>query len=160
MTYLDLAIQIISIDEGFRDSPYYCTSGYPTIGYGFRISGLGRHDPLPVDMRVSLRDADSKLRDLVEATAQTISNNPDISRAFDRANDVRKAVILSVAHQLGVYGLLKFKRFLSAMDSGNYQEAGKQLLNSLAAQQTPNRWARNAAMVVSGVLQSYYGRTN
>lgn len=158
--YLNLAVQIISIDEGFRDHPYYCTAGYPTIGYGFRIAGLGRHDPLPVGMRMSLRDADTKLRDLVDSNAKTISANPDIASAFDRSSDVRKAVMLSIAHQLGMYGLLKFKKFLTAMSVGSYQDAASQLINSLAARQTPNRWGRNAAMVESGELHGYYGRAS
>lgn len=154
-TLNELAFKIIDKDEGFREKPYYCSEGYPTIGHGFRISGLGRHDPLP-DIKMSLSESTGKLNKMLENYQSTLSGNPDLSRAYNPANDVRKAVMLSMYHQLGVYGLLKFKKFLAAMASQDYKEAAKQCLESIAARQTPKRWKRNAQMIESGELHAYY----
>ena len=156
MNAVDLAIKIISLDEGFRDDPYYCSEGCPTIGYGFRIEGTGKHDPLPVGVHMSRVEADVKLRKLVQGNEKTLSTNPDLARAYTKANDAQKAVMLSIAHQIGLYGLMKFKKFLAAMASRDFKEASNQLLDSLAARQTPQRWKRNAVMIERGVLHAYY----
>lgn len=156
MTHIELAVKIIVLDEGFRSEPYYCSEGFPTIGYGFRIDGTDRHDPLPAGLRMTRPEADKKLLFFVNAREKVLSSNPDISAAFLKSNDVRKAVMLSIVHQLGLYGLLKFKKYLGAMARGEYAEAGKQLLDSLAARQTPKRWGRNALMTETGLLHKYY----
>lgn len=117
MQVIDLAVKIISLDEGFRDDPYYCSEGYPTIGYGFRIEGTGKHDPLPAGMHISRVEADVKLRNMIQQCEKTISSNPDLNPAFAKCNDYQKAVVLSIAHQIGIYGLLKFKKIFGGLEN-------------------------------------------
>jgi lysozyme len=61
-----------------------------------------------------------------------------------------------MAHQIGIYGILKFKNMLSALYRADYNEAANQMLDSLAARQTPARWKRNAEQMRTGELNSYY----
>ncbi len=152
---IDIAMNILEKDEGYEPEPYYCTERYPTIGHGFRIDGTKQHDQLP-KMHMSYDESLNKLRAMLLAYDTKLQVNPDLAKAYEKANDIRKAVMLSMVHQLNVYGLLKFKKFISAMASQNYPEAAKQCLDSLAAKQTPNRWKRNSAMIESGELHSYY----
>lgn len=153
---IDLAALILEKDEGFEPEPYYCTEKYPTIGHGFRIPGTGRYDPLPKGMVMDYSESLAKLRKMLATYDTTLQSNKDISKAYSLASDVRKAVMLSMVHQLGIYGVLKFKKFITAMAEQNYPGAAKQALDSLAARQTPNRWKRNAAMIESGNLHDYY----
>lgn len=153
---IDLAMRIQELDEGFEPEPYYCSEGYPTIGHGFRIEGTSQHDPLPSGITITLKDS------LAELHAKTIANDTKLQfhdetkTAYENANDVQKAVMLSMVHQLGFYGFLKFKKFLSASRNRDWSKAAKEALDSVAAKQAPKRWARNAAMIESGDLHHYY----
>lgn len=153
---LDMAAVILEQDEGFEPEPYYCSENYPTIGHGFRISGTNRHDPLPKNMSMTHPESLAKLRAMLVTYDATLRSNKDTCRAYELASDTRKAVMLSMVHQLGMYGVLKFKKFIAAMASKDYEEAAKQCLDSIAAKQTPNRWKRNASMIESGNLHAYY----
>lgn len=59
-------------------------------------------------------------------------------------SEPRLGVLLNMSFQMGVEGLLKFKTTLSLVKEGKYEEASKQMLNSLWAKQTPERAKRLA----------------
>lgn len=71
-------------------------------------------------------------------------------------NDARKAIMLSIVYQIGIYGALKFKKMLAAMESADFGRAADEMLNSLAARQTPVRWKRNAEQMRTGETCDYY----
>jgi lysozyme len=148
-----LAVRILVKEEGFREKPYYDTESIPTYGYGFVCAN--KYDPLP-DISITQEDAIKRLLDLVEGNEKTMTNNPDLYRAYQPCNDNQKAILLSMAHQIGIYGILKFKNMLSALYRADYNEAANQMLDSLAARQTPARWKRNAEQMRTGELNSYY----
>jgi len=152
---IDIAMNILEKDEGYEPEPYYDHLKFPTIGHGFRVDGTAQHDPLP-KIHMSYDESLNKLRAMLLAYDTKLQINSDLAKAYDKACDIRKAIMLSMVHQLGIYGLLKFKKFIAAMAPQDYKEAAKQCLDSLAAKQTPNRWKRNAAMIESGDLHSYY----
>jgi len=153
---IDLAMRIQELDEGFDPEPYYCTENYPTIGHGFRIEGTKQHDPLPVGMSITLKESLAKLHAKTIANDTKLQIHDETKTAYENANDLQKAVMLSMVHQLGFYGLLKFKKFLAAARNKNWKEASRHALDYVAAKQAPKRWARNAAMIESGELHSYY----
>ena len=45
MNFIEMCLLIIKSEEGFRVKPYYCTEGYPTIGYGRVIGAKGSELP-------------------------------------------------------------------------------------------------------------------
>ena len=49
-----------------------------------------------------------------------------------------------MAYQMGVSGVMNFKKMLSALVSGNYQLASQEALDSMWATQTPERAMRIA----------------
>lgn len=57
-------------------------------------------------------------------------------------SDARRGVILSMAFQMGVDGLLGFKNTLEAIRTGQYDRAAAGMLNSMWAKQTPERAKR------------------
>lgn len=154
MSAVDEAIKILEIDEGFSETPYYDTKGIPTYGHGF-VCGK-KNEMLP---KISISEGNSirRLRGLVEANEKTFIGNPDLFRAYKNCNDVQKAVLLSMAHQLGIYGVILFKGMLNAIAKKDFELAAKECLDSKAARtDAPKRFRRNAEMLRTGVLHDYY----
>lgn len=153
---IDLAMQIMEKDEGFEPKPYYCSQKFPTIGHGFRIEGTKQHDPLPENMSISYKDSLSKLHAMTIACDTKLQVHDETKTAYSNASDLQKAVMLSMVHQVGFYGFLKFKKFLAAARIKDWDKAAHECLDSTAAKQAPNRWKRNASMIESGDLHAYY----
>lgn len=150
---IEISGRMLKKEEGFRAKPYYCSENFVTIGYGQKIGE--KFEPLP-DIETTEPEAYKKLVGMNEANEKTYLNNPDIYRCYFHLNDNRKAVMLSIAYQIGIYGVLKFKKLLAALEKADYSEAANQMLDSLAARQTPSRWARNADQMRTGELNAYY----
>jgi len=160
MSAIELAMKIEEKDEGFSEKPYYDTKKIPTYGHGF-VCVVNKklcqpYDPLP-NMSITMQESLERLRGLAEVNEQTLLNNPDLSKAYNKCNDVRKATMLSMAHQLGVYGLLKFKAMLAAIAREDWDEAHDECLDSTAARlDAPARFHRNANMLRTGIMDKYY----
>ena len=63
----------------------------------------------------------------------------------------RQEVIFDLAYQMGVGGLLRFKKMWAAIESGDFETAGVELLDSRYAKQTPNRAEKNARILTGYV---------
>lgn len=144
---MQLAEQILRIEEGFRDKPYNCSEGYPTVGFG-RV--IGKKGDQLTNITVTLPDEVQHLRRRIATIDRMI---PEIITQLD---DVRAAVIVSMAYQIGVVGLRKFRFFLQAVKEENWQLASDHMLDSRWAKQTPARAERHAEMMLTGKLLKYY----
>lgn len=86
--------------------------------------------------------------------------NNDIARKSDEVfsrlpwvktlNEPRQAVVIGMAFQMGIAGLLGFKNTLRAMQEGRFADAAQGMLNSKWAQQTPERAKRLANQMERG----------
>lgn len=75
--------------------------------------------------------------------------NNDLSRVIDavssaipfyaRLSEPQKQALCNMAFQMGLFGLLKFKGMLSALESFDYERAKSEALDSKWAKQTPER---------------------
>lgn len=152
----DLMLKIIMLEEEgnvFKTKPYYCSEGYPTYGWGFKIGN--KNDPLPA-IEITREDGDKKLLSLVDTLIFSLSRNKDTSLAFDNANDARKAIMVSMCYQLGMYGFLKFKKFRQCANVKNWAGAADEMMNSLAARQAPNRFNRQSSVMRTGSAEGVY----
>jgi len=130
-------IDQVKTDEGLELKPYYCSEGKLTIGYGRNLEARG----------IRQSEADMMLKnDLKEVVADLKRRLP----FFDGLNAARKRALVNMGFQLGVPGLLKFKKMLKAVEDGDWELAEKQALASQWAQQTPNRAKKIAARLRSG----------
>lgn len=141
------ASRVIKFEEGFREKPYYCSEGYPTIGWGRVVGRKGEKLP---DIRTNVVAEEVFLQQRIYDINKQI---PDI---LEPLNDARRAILVSMAYQLGVAGLRKFKKFIQALAREDWAEAQTQMLDSLWARQTPNRAKRHAAVILSGELEGAY----
>lgn len=150
MNTLLIATEIITFEEGFRSKPYYCSEGYPTIGIGTKI---GNKSIDIKDLRLEFSGKVAKVileEKILEIDSKLASHN------FYDQNCERQAVLISMAYQLGVSGLLKFKKTLRFLDEAKYESAAKECLDSRWARQTPNRARRHAEVIRKGVLSPCY----
>jgi len=150
---IEISGRMLKKEEGFRAKPYLCSEGFPTIGYGEKIGD--KYEALP-NITTTEPEAYKKMLVMNTANEKTLLNNPDLYRCYFHLNDNRKAVMLSIVYQIGIYGLLKFKKLLAALETASYDKTADEMLNSLAARQTPKRWLRNAEQMRSGELHAYY----
>lgn len=144
-----IAEKMIASEEGYRADPYYCSEGFPTIGYGQKIGPKGAPlnqylFSLPEEVaRTWLRVHIADLTDIME-------QDSELEAAMSRCNGVRKAVLVSMAYQMGLYGLKKFKRMLNHIERGEWTDACNEGFKSRWADQTPNRAERHMDLMESG----------
>ncbi len=72
---------------------------------------------------------------------------------FKGLDEARRGVLLNMAFQLGVDGLLAFKNTLKEVQDGNYSKASEMMLLSKWATQTPERAKRLAKQMETGEWQ-------
>lgn len=147
-------VRVLELEEGYRKKAYWCSEGYPTIGFGTKLSHkkhvpLGHYDALEVDMKSA--------RSLLEARMSEYVEQLQEYDWFHEMNHSRQAIVVSMSYQLGVQGLLKFKKMIAAIEDHDWEEAANQMLDSRAARQTPNRYSRHAEVMRKGSMEGIYG---
>ena len=130
------ASQLIQKHEGFRTTMYRDSMGIPTIGVGHNL----RDKPISV-AAVNQIFAD----DLGQVKAQ-LSMYP----WFQGIGDVRQAVLLDMAFNMGINGLLKFEGMIAALGQSDFGKAADEMLDSAWAKQVATRAAEDAGLMRSG----------
>lgn len=133
-------IEQLKRDEGCKLSVYNDHLGFSTIGIGRMIDqrkGGG----------ITQEEADYLLaNDVKRVKAELVKTIP----WFEALDECRQGALMNMAFQLGTAGLLKFKNSLSLIERGNYEDAGRELMNSVWANQTPDRAKRISEQVRTG----------
>jgi len=142
--FLTQATNQIKSDEGLVLHAYKDSLGFLTIGYGRLIDkakGGG----------ITKQEAEYLLsHDIAYKLGQLYAQLPWITKL----NDARKGVLLNMAFQLGVQGLMGFKNTLNKIEAGDYEGASVNMLQSKWATQTPERAKRMAEQMRTGKWQS------
>lgn len=134
-----LAERLIRREEDLRLTAYPDRGGTSAIGYGRNLTTRGiSEDEAELMLRNDLADA-------ARAVERALS-----ARALEHMGPARRAVLMSMAHQLGAQGLLGFKRMRDALEHGAWEAAASHALDSQWAKQTPARAARVAATLRGG----------
>lgn len=131
----------LKVDEGVKATVYKDHLGWDTIGVGrlvdARKPGAGLR-PSEIDMLLQ-----NDIDDRIEALTRRLP-------WFQNLDDARKGVLLNMAFQMGVDGLLGFKNTLRMVEDGDYMGAARNMLQSKWAEQTPARAARMAEQMRTG----------
>jgi len=127
-------------DEGLRLYPYADTAGKLTIGVGRNLTDVG----------ISRVEAMALLSNDIEATTQTLETAFPWTLGMD---EVRMGVLINMAFNMGVVGLAQFKKFLAAVQQGDWQQARAEMLDSAWAEQVGSRAQRLAIQIESGEWQ-------
>jgi lysozyme len=124
------------MNEGYRQYVYKDSMGIPTIGIGFNLEeGFTKEESMLI-LRLRLSKLITELCDRVPV--------------FTDMSQIRKIVLLDMSYNLGVPGLLKFRKMFAALCERDYQLAAKEMLDSRYASQVKGRAQRNALMMETG----------
>jgi len=130
-------IEELKRDEGVELRPYKCSAGFLTLGVGRNIEERG----------ITMDESDYLLANDITICEEEATR---VFKWYDTLSDVRQRVILNMVFNLGLTKLLNFKKFLAAMEAEDWEEAGKQMLDSRWAKQVGNRADRLEQMIVHG----------
>lgn len=121
--------------EGFRGMPYEDSLGYLTIGYGTLL-------PLSEEeAQLLLRYRLNKVEESLEC----------IEFYHELPIEIRE-VLQNMCYNMGITGLLNFKKTLFYLEHRMFEKAGSEMLNSRWAEQVGNR-----AVELSTIVESYEG---
>jgi len=124
------AIEQIKIDEGFEGNAYTDTVGKTTIGYGRNLD----------DNPITKAEATFLLENDLKKVVKQLS----IYGFYTQLHASKRAIIINMAFNMGIGGLLKFKKMINALESRDYIEASNQMLDSKWARQVKGRADRLA----------------
>lgn len=71
-------------------------------------------------------------------------------------NEDRQSIIISMAYQMGIKGVLGFGNMWSAIRKGDWDKAADEALDSRWARQTPARAHRHATVMQAGSAKGVY----
>lgn len=144
--------QRLLLHEGLRLNPYRCPAGKLTIGIGRNLDD----NPLTPEERKVLGDWEHGITR--EAAFFLLRN--DIGKLekelrksigfWEQLDDERQYALLDIAFNVGVAGLLKFKKMLGFLWMGEYRQAACECLNSKYAKDTGRRAKRIAKTIETG----------
>jgi len=117
---------------------------------GFWTIGVGRLIDKRKGGGISREEAALLLRNDIQRTTGAIQENIPW---FEKLDTVRQAVLLNMAFQMGVGGLLGFRNTLKLIEDGKYVHAAAAMLQSKWATQTPERAKRLATQIRTGEWQ-------
>ena len=137
----DALVKLLLDHEGERLKPYRCSEGYLTIGVGRNLDTKG----------ISVEESRFLLaNDIKDAETDARVFYSD----FGYLNLARQTVLIDMAFNLGLGGLLKFKKFQQALERKDFAEASRQMLDSLWARQVGRRAVRLAKMMETGLFEA------
>jgi lysozyme len=129
----DLKEQLVR-HEGLRLTVYDCPAGYKTIGVGRNLEGKG----------ITEEEALYLLENDINYFTDQLRDNLDW---FDDIPEEKQQILVNMAFNLGVAGLMNFKNMLSAVEEGRWADASTEMLDSKWAKQVGVR-----AIELSGAM--------
>lgn len=135
MSAIDFALPRLKVNEGYRSHVYPDTRGHPTIGYGCNL-----------DAGITQTAAEALLRAQVADIAKTLSGY----WWAGGLDDARLSVVIEMAFNDGLSGLLHFPLMIAAIGRKDWQTAHDELLNSDAAHMLPVRYNALAQILLTG----------
>lgn len=144
--------QRLIIHEGLRLQPYRCSKGKLTIGVGRCLDT----NPLTVEEEkvvgdwqhgISRCSAIYLLRNDIKKTYTALKKQLDF---FQNLDGERQYALIDMAFNLGINGVLKFRKMLNALKRHDYKTAAKECLASEYAKDVGTRAKRIADVIASG----------
>jgi lysozyme len=122
--------------EGCKLNPYKDTVGVLTIGYGRNLEDKG----------ITKAEALMMLRNDIEDVKASL----EPFSWYKKQNPARKRTLVNMCFNLGLSGLLKFKRMIEALERDDYNQAAHEALDSKWAQQVGGRALEIAEVIRNG----------
>ena len=110
--------ELIISHEGLKFKPYRCTAGKLTIGVGRNIEDVG----------ISKDEAMFMLNDDIETC---IKDMVKLFPGWHQLSKNQQAVLINMRFNLGPNRFRKFKRMITAINDQNYNQAAREMIDSL-----------------------------
>lgn len=134
--------------------PYLCTAKKVTIGWGHNLNAspiitdtgdiITANNAVPISDEVAERVLQSDIKKVQSGMESALPWTGALP-------DVRYFTLVNMGFQMGIQGLLKFKRVLSAVQQKEYTQASLYMLESRwAKKQTPNRARKLSEQMKTG----------
>lgn len=126
-------LALVKLHEGLRLKMYKCTADKWTIGYGLNLESGITEEEASVLLEMRLNAIEKQLE-----------------YEFDYwiyLSEVRQAVLLDMAYNLGVEGLMNFKDMVKAINTDDFIEAAEEILDSKYAKDVGKRAIRLSNMM-------------
>jgi lysozyme len=145
--------QFVSGHEGRRRKPYLDTAKPPkwTVGCGWNMTD----NPLPKPIKAYLDEhgeiTEEMIDQLLDMSIKTATFDchklfPD----FDNFTENRRMALVDFTFQLGYNRAKKFVHAIAAINTGRWEDAKKEMLNSTWANQCHNRAADVTKLILEG----------
>ena len=131
--------------EGCSLVPYLDTTGNMTVGWGHKMESVS---PSILENGITQDEADHLLEVDIEIAKNGVSRLP--AMVLNNCNTIRREVLVEMIFQLGLGGVLKFKRMLRAIQNNDFERAASEQIDSLWGRQTPNRAHELAGLMRKG----------
>ncbi len=134
---IDQLLSDLQRDEGFSETPYLDTRKVWTVGFGTVID-VRRQWTMPREVAELWLElgAKSRWKELCEKLPWIREQPADVQRALG-----------NMVFNIGVSGLLKFEKMLSALKRTDYETAADEALQSRWAEQVGSRATRIADLI-------------
>lgn len=152
--------QQLERDEGVRLRAYKDSLGLWTIGVGHLIDPAKGAKPPPemlmpngaIDTSCTITQecCDTFLLQDINRTAEKLFMLLPWAEHLD---DARQCVLLNMAFNMGVMGLLKFNNTLALIEGNKFEDAAVEMLKSTWAKQVGKRAERLAEQMKTGIWQ-------
>jgi lysozyme len=128
---IDIATKLIKLNEGCKLEVYTCPAGYKTFGYGTNLEVLDAEIFKTIeeinDLQHKKELAIGLLRREIVHCNRALSKHAWFT---DDLSEFEQAIILDLAYNIGVAGVLKFQKMIKAIKQHNYGIAGEEMLDS------------------------------
>jgi len=145
----EIARELIEDAEGFKSEVYRCTAGKLTQGFGRNLEAhpLSSKEKSElvngkVSKEVARRWLDEELAPIEVKLGDTV--------AYTKCNEVRRAVLLDMAYNMGTTGLGNFKKMWEFILKGYWADASREMKDSAWYTQVGVRGKRNVELFAKG----------
>ena len=125
----------IKKNEGFSIKPYKDQLGYPTIGYGHLILSNEKH-------LLKKKTNKTDLENIFQKDFKKALKGFNVYLRSFCSNKKEAELLIEMVFQIGIKGVLKFKKLLHNIRKGNKHLVCFEMMSSLWYKQTPNRVKR------------------
>ncbi len=123
--------------EGLSLKPYKCTANKLTIGYGRNIEDVG----------ISQEEASFLLANDIKKIVSQVNER---FKWFKTLSPARQEVVVMMSFNLGINGFANFKNTIHFLETGQFQQAAIEMLESKWATQVGKRAKELSKMMLEG----------
>ena len=136
---IDKLIQELILDEGYKYETYEDHLGFLTLGVGHLVLDTDPEIDQPVGTPVSEERVLECLNNDIETVCDELNRNMPW---WKELSDEKMRVLANMCFNLGITRLLKFRKFLAALEAGDFETAGEEMIDSKWATQVGARATR------------------